>query len=194
MYEIIVDTGFILGPVIGFIPQIYKGKPSYSPELSILTISSSLLKLFSHKTSSFGSILQYQFCIAILVHLYLIRLYAQQKEQGMMLFGLVISHNRYYRYAMPLGGFLITSLKMLDFFGWGYLFIPISVVIDLIIAFLHLRMYSNQKSKPKELFAVWIVGDSIRLLMMFRKYSAPTEVLIGTFVQMAINLALVLLL
>lgn len=194
MYKTIVNVGFILGPVVGFIPQIYRGKPSYGPELSILTISSTLLKLFSHKTNSFDSILQYQFCVAILVHLYLIRLQAQQKGQNVSLFGLVDSHERYYRHIVLLTGLFVVSLKMLDFFGWGYLFISISVVVDLAIAFLHLRMYSNQKSKPKELFTAWLAGDSIRLIMMLKEYSAPVELLLGTFVQVAVNLALVVLL
>lgn len=194
MYKTIVNIGFILGPVVGFVPQIYRRRPSYGPELSILTISSTLLKLFSQKTNSFDSILQYQFCVAILVHLYLIRLHGQQKGQNMALFGLVDSHERHYRHMVPLAGLFIISLKLLDSFGWGYLFISVSVVMDLAIAFLHIRMYSNQKSKPKELFTAWLIGDSIRLLMMLKKYSAPVELLIGTFIQIVINFALVFLL
>lgn len=194
MYEAILDIGFILGPMIGFIPQICKGEPAYNPGLSALTVFSSLLKLFSHRSSSFDLILQYQLCVAILVHFYLIRLHAQQKGQDVRsFFGLVHSHKWYYKCIVPSSGLFVVSLKLLDFFGLGYLFTPASVVVDLVIAFLHLDLYSANKSKPKELFAVWLVGDSIRLVMMFRKYSAPIEVLFGTLVQMAINLALLLL-
>jgi hypothetical protein len=193
MYEAILDVGFILGPVVGFIPQIYRGKPTYNPGLSVLTILSSLLKLFSHKSSGFDSILQYQFCVVILVHLYLIRLHAQQKGQDARSFlGPVHSHRWYHRYVVPLAGLFVASLKLLDFLGLGYLFTPASVVMDLVITLLHLDLYSSKEPRPKELFAVWLVGDAIRLVMMFRKYSTPVEVLFGTLVQIVINLALLL--
>lgn len=194
MYKAILDIGFILGPTIGFFPQIYRGKPTYSPGLSVLTILSCLLKLFSHKPSGFDSVLQYQFCVAILVHVYLIRLHAQQKGQDIRsFFRLVHSHRWYYKYIVPCAGSFIISLKLLDFFGLGYLFTPASVVIDLAITFLHLDLYLNQKPKPKELFAAWLAGDIIRLVMMVRKYSTPIEVLFGTLIQIAINLVLLLL-
>lgn len=188
MSTMLLDIGFVFGPIVGFIPQIYKGVPLYKPELSLLTILSFLLKLFKTNSEELDKILQYQFYVAIFLHIYLIRLHSlKEHQQRIKILGLWFYEDAYYTHLVPTLMLLLISLKTFDMVGMSSLFVPAATLIDIIIAFLHLDIYSKQESKPRELFIVWLVGDIIRIFLMISKYVTPKIVILGCIVQLVIN-------
>lgn len=186
--------GYIVGPAIGFLPQIYKQEPAYNPALCWLTILSHLLKLFSSGSVKTDKAFKYQFCMVILVHCYIIWLHSRKKgDEKFNLFGIAISQRIFYRHLLETLFMIMITLKLLEFIGLDFLFAPCSTGINIFVTFLHLEFYRKNKAKPVELFVSWIVGDFIRLFCMLKLFESPLLYIFEVLAQIAINLVILLL-
>lgn len=191
---ILIDIGFVFGPIVGFAPQIYKGIPQYRSELSILTIIGCILKLFDNKNAQIDKVLQYQFYTTIIMHIYLIRLHSlKQNQHRINFFGFLFYEGVYYTHLMPAMMLFLLTLKVFDSFGFSYLYMPISTAMDIAISLLHLDIYARGRSKPLELFITWLIGDITKLILLIRKYDTPFWLILGTCIQMIINLIVAVL-
>lgn len=188
----LIDIGFVIGPLLGFIPQIFKNEPKYNPGLSLLTIFSVILKLLSNEKNIFDPVLIYQLLVLGHIHIYMLRMHSKMKDLERYNFqGIIITSNFYYKHLIKLVVVFFVFLKILSAFGLSYLFSTFSTAIDVTITFFHLNLYATQASKPVELFLFWIVGDFVRIYFLITRYSAPIIMTLSVVAQIIVNLIIV---
>lgn len=192
--SLLFDIGYVISPVIGFIPQMYTGNITYEPLLSVLTVTANILKIFSGKVNEIDQRMTYQFIICIGLHIYLLnrRNSVQKKFPSSSIMDSITDNTallKNFSKIMTLCTLVfIAFLKLFDFLGFSSLFMKFSVVIDILISFFHLKYYGDSENKPKELFFVWIIGDLAKLGLMAMKYKCPIECFASGLVQIIINM------
>lgn len=192
--SLLFDIGYVISPLIGFIPQIYTGNLTYEPLLSILTVVTNILKMFSSRENEIDQRMTYQFIICIGLHLYLLnkRNLTQKRFPVLSFLDDTVLLKNISKIVSLFILILISSLKLIDFLGFSFIFMKLSIGIDILISLLHLKYYGSSETKPKELFLMWILGDLGRLGVMTMKYKCPIECFVSVLIQIAINLYVLL--
>lgn len=192
MYTHLFDLLYVLGPCIGFIPQIVKRKPKYNPVLSLLHIYSSLIKILYYESKRSEIAVIYQFYITLVLHVYLLNLQYNRKDVEMYnIFGFRFDNQFYFKYLFYFISVFFLFLKVLDIFKLSSAFVSIALVIEIFITFLHYDLYSHTKSKPRELFVAWAIGDLFKLYLMIGKYISSLLLVLGCVFQFIINLIII---
>lgn len=187
------DLAFILSPVVGFIPQLYTRKITYSSVLSLLTIAASILKLFSSINSSTDIAMTYQFVVCTALHLFLLKTkfemqkHAPPSGQTLLLPNILIRARQSSQWLVTGTIGFVILLKALDELHFSFIFMKTAVGIDILISALHISYYSKNETKPRELFAAWIAGDIIKIYLMSQRYSTPIDYYLGAVAQILIN-------
>lgn len=186
------DLLYIFSPILAFIPQIRSKNITYDSTLSLLTIFTNILKLFPTK-NSIDTIVMYQFVLCIALHIFLLNIKAKQSKlisldnQFLSISNVLLKTKYFTQWIVGFVSSFVLILKVLEFYGLSEQFLKISIFIDILIAILHVKIYSKDKKKPVELFAFWIVGDLIRLYIMYTLYNYTVEYYLGVFGQLFIN-------
>jgi len=191
----VFDVGYILSPIVGFLPQIYTRNITYNPIMSLLTIVANLLKIFSRGSGETDTIMLYQFAVCTLLHLLLLTARLKQLKSPAatdMPYPNALTRIKHLNQWIVAGvAGLILLLRMLDAAGVAVFFMEIAVAIEIMIALLHIKYYRGA-SKPIELFAVWILGDAIKMYLMYRRYECPVACYMGALAQIGVNLYVLL--
>lgn len=196
----VFDLAYIFSPVVGFIPQLYRQEITYNASLSVLTILASILKIFSYKDSNTStahqdtkasSTMMAQFIICIVLHMHLLNLRFKQDKtppRNTPVSHLLARMKNSNRWIVTGVVGIVMILKFFNILPFTSLFMKVAVAIEILIAILHIKYYSDTKSKPVELFMVWIIGDLIKMYLMYMRYTSPLECYLGVVVQILINL------
>lgn len=193
------DICYILSPVLGFLPQLYSKRISYEPLLSVLSVLANILKIFSSKNTETDPVMLYQFATVAILHLLLLKIRFNQIKLDSSPVTIDLPYSTLLRtkhlgqgaiYAIA--AFFIL-LKIVDSTSIALFFMEIAVAIEVLISILHVRYYTKGNLKPRELFAFWILGDTIKLYLMYIKYEkCPLICYGGILAQIGVNLYVLL--
>lgn len=187
--ETVGSVFYISSPAVAFAPQIWRGAILFSPLLSLLTIISNIVKIFHFQTEHYSIVLLYQFILLVMLHFYLIhnyRLPLQHIERRIFRPEVCLKHGLMSVSAALVAG-AVTCVYIMLLFGYGFVFGRLASALDVFITFLQLIIYKNTNNKPSELFATWIVGDLVKLLMMTIIYKAPIAYNVSIVIQLLMN-------
>lgn len=208
------NIAYVFAPACGFLPQIYHGNIDYNPILSLLTIFSSILKLFPSQ-EKVSTVIIYQFCFAIILHFYLIR--AQMPDSTSHSFIALFKNSndskftqnsstsankslqkdflpvfrKIQRYLIIFVLSFIMFLGILDSLSYTYLFMKAALIIEILISLLHIKLI-KKKDNLKILSLVLLFGDIAKTFVLLYKFrlEVPSELIIASLAQMFINLYL----
>lgn len=60
-----------------------------------------------------------------------------------------------------------TFINILSLFNLSFTFSFLAAFLDVMITLLQIHIYKSDKEKPRETFAVWVLGDLIKIWLMF---------------------------
>lgn len=180
---------YVISPFFGFLPQIWRRDITYSPLLSLLSVISSVIKVFHYQIESFDLFQLYQFLLLVVLHLYLINNYKRPLGRTELR---VFSAELYLKHglmtcAVSIIAMAVATIYVFILMGSGFLLGYIASVLDIGITLLQLAIYKNNVHKPRELFAAWIVGDFIKLGIMIMAFEMPYIYIAATVLQIVIN-------
>lgn len=180
------NIGYVFSPAYGFIPQLYSGNVTYNPILSLLTIFSSVLKLFPSEQKVTGT-LQNQFFFCILVHIYLIHKQVPNiKNVSLPVFNAMPYSRAIFRYFSATIGSFILLVAFLNMYGFSSLFLKLSILIEVTISILHVK-FQEKKANFVFFLCILTLGDMLKIFLFLVQFSAPIEIVITTTFQLAVN-------
>lgn len=207
MLKLIGNTIFIVSPVIGFIPQFITRNIVFSPLLSLMLITSALLRFYYRRIEYFSNILIYQSIVVIatqslLVYNFKYTLGSVEKK----FYGLLYRNKKYGIFMANLLVVLsvIITLNLLCVFNSMtvfHIFGVMSIVLESSVGLMQLLMRRADKEVrivedefrrlPKELFVCWIVGDLGKLYWMY-DLDSPKMFIVPVVFQIGIDFLLML--
>ncbi|WEL39953.1 hypothetical protein PFJ87_11g01910 [Encephalitozoon hellem] len=203
----LVYIGFVVSPVIGYIPQILSRDILLSPLISTFFIMSNILKVFHYSFEKYSGFLLAQYVFAILLHMFLITM----NRRPLSTYEARILGNRttrllYRKYGVKgsVLGMLCIFIFFINLYGalygtyehCGRFSSALEIAVNLFQLILEREEKNpeNQKREPKrspkEVYFCWVVGDVIKIWLM-SSIRAPI-IFIGTIVvQIFIDIFLI---
>ena len=178
----IIDILFIASPLFGFIPQIYKNEVTYKPFLSLINIMTAIIKIFDWFYKKYDKVIFIQNFFIIFLHLLLVH---NNKIKTVNRYG--FEDNKFF-YILKRISALIFLLFILDNLKLSFMFNYLALFLDVFTTYAHFIVYREDPQKPIELFAVWILGDFIKIYFNVFVYKTPTLYTLAVFTQLFFDL------
>lgn len=203
MLHYIGNTIFVIAPIIGYIPQLYSRNVVFSPLLSLMLITASLLKFYYWKVAQFESLILYQalaLCVIQFTLIYNFRQrlgYVEEKiyaRKNYGIFSINITILTSLLFLLSASTFLADPTMIYRFCGIFCLLTESSVgLVQIFIKRMDNRYCLDGKNVkrrlPKELFLCWIVGDVAKLYWMGR-LNSPLMLTIPIVFQIIVDFIL----
>lgn len=194
----LLDIAYVVSPGIAFLPQIWRDEILFSPLLSLLTIFSALLKIAHFQVAgrdyAYSLSLLYQSLFVVALHFYLIRHYRQPLKavEARFLPAQLCARHGLIAYAVALTAGALALINVLYIASAGPLFGGLGCVMDVLISALQLVVYEGDDTKPRALFALWILGDTMRVWLMVVHFTSPPAQVVAVLLQIAMNACVLL--
>ncbi|ORD97560.1 hypothetical protein HERIO_572 [Hepatospora eriocheir] len=187
-FKALLEASMVLGPVICFIPQIYRKEIVYNPILSLLIILSSLIKLFIFSSDSLKSTVLLHNLSLILLHTYLLKL---NKKVSLSVeikkFKLKL---KYFNLLIITTMFSLIFLYFVSMIHKRFIFDPMSATLDCCIAFLQYIFYRDDARKPIEMFLIGLFGNIIKLILFAFVVKIRVYLLISVLLQVFFDISI----
>ncbi|EJW02323.1 hypothetical protein EDEG_00300 [Edhazardia aedis USNM 41457] len=214
MIVLLINTLFVISPVIGFIPQLWTRNIVFSPVLSLMLIFSSIFKFFYFRVENFSKTILYQAAVVLITQLALIYNYKHRlgnletkiynsrmlflnklhKKYGLFLLNLAVAISIYVGIS-TLASFVVNEIAVYDFCGYASMIMESFVgVMQLVIKRMDknnaIDEFDEEKRLPKELFLSWIIGDIAKLYYMHAK-ETPLRLTLPIYFQIMVDFILI---
>ncbi|CAD26090.1 hypothetical protein [Encephalitozoon cuniculi GB-M1] len=199
--------GFVVSPVVGYIPQILARDILLSPLVSTFFIMSNILKVFHYSFERYSEFLLAQYIFSILLHMSLIAMNKRPlSTHEARVLGNRTTRLLYRKYGVKgsVLGIVCVFIFCVNLYGvlygtyehCGRLSSALEIGVNLFQLVLEREEKSPKNGKdelkrsPKEVYCCWIIGDVIKIWLM-SSVRAPI-VFIGTIViQIFIDIFLI---
>ncbi|RVD90846.1 putative transporter [Tubulinosema ratisbonensis] len=188
---------YVLSPMLGYAPQIFKKKILFSPLLSFMVVLSSMFRLIHCKIDKLEYMYSFQALLAITVHTTLIYMYKDELSNYEHNFFRVGYYYRtkgvFYSY-LQLFSTALMSLLLVNYFSSELLLslcITGNILLESSVGLAQLLLYkfdkkSNKRPLPKELFFFWVVGDICKTVLLIYT-QAKKEIILSVVFQLVVN-------
>lgn len=205
--NLVMNMVCVLSPVIGFLPQIIRGKVSFSPILSFFAIVSSISRIYCWGSENFDFYIVLQSISIILLHNLLI---AMKDNSRLSYYEKRFFKSPFTRKSFREKKLFIVHLQLLilfciNIYMWHcslplrwmlaickYTNFILDTTSGLMQYFLNLydtKVPSYQKScekKTRELFFCWILGDMAKICWLI-SINSPYTIIGSVFFQLIVN-------